>query len=350
MRTSEQSDDDEGLVATADRQGFVDNQAYRQLFDIIRGAAEAIAYGDRELQREEEAKAAADAAKVAQDETRQAIAQVKANPNLTSEDKSNLVKHLVSAQEATKRYEDISKTRESALEIMSLLGVVAGFMTHEFGTAITRLERSHSILRRLAKHRDGLDAEAEAIAKHIRELKEFVTYSKGYVKGASIVPQRGVPARPRILQVTRTFGKYAGDRHIKVSVDVAQDVATPRVPISLYSGIVLNLYTNALKAVTAKATRGAREIAIRAWNKQNMHILQVSDTGVGIPTALEKRIFDPLFTTTSSNRDPLGSGMGLGLSLVQRGAKAYDGTVQVVKPPPGFTTCFEARFPLQENE
>ena len=147
------------------------------------------------MQREEEAKAAADAAKVAQDETRQAIAQVKANPNLTSEDKSNLVKHLVSAQEATKRYEDISKTRESALEIMSLLGVVAGFMTHEFGTAITRLRRSHSILRRLASVRNRLDAEAEAIAKHIRELKEFVTYSKGYVEEGSFNYSRSVACR-----------------------------------------------------------------------------------------------------------------------------------------------------------
>jgi signal transduction histidine kinase len=118
------------------------------------------------------------------------------------------------------------------------------------------------------------------------------------------------------------------------------------VPVSLYNGIALNLYTNALKAVTAKAGGGPRVIAFRAWNDQQWHNLEVSDTGVGIPTALRERVFDPLFTTTGSRRDPLGSGMGLGLALVQRGVTAFGGRVDVVDPPPDFVTCVRVRLPL----
>ena len=233
---------------------------------------------------------------------------------------------------------------------MSLLGVVAGFMTHEFGTAINQLERSHAILKRLSKANAGLAKEAAAIEAHITVLKDFVAYSQGYVKGTSIVPEKPLPAKPRIQQVLRVFGKYASDRQIHVSTDVTADVKTPLVPISLYSGIVLNLYTNALKAVTAKAGVDRHEIAVRAWNERGVHRLQVSDTGIGIPSALQERIFDPLFTTTDSNRDPLGSGMGLGLTLVRRGAKAFGGSVHLVKPPPGFSTCFEVKFPMREKE
>src|SRR5439155_2463803 len=117
---------------------------------------------------------------------------------------------------------------------------------------------------------------------------------------------------------------------------------------SLYNGIALNLYTNALKAVTAKAGPGRKEIAFRSWNERSSHFLEVSDTGIGIPTALKSRIFDPLFTTTASNRDPLGSGMGLGLSLVKRGTAAFGGRVDVVKPPPGFSTCFRLKLPFSQ--
>lgn len=347
---SEDQYGDEGLLATSDRQGFVENEAYGQLVDVVRGATEVMAYADRELQLEEEERETAEAAKTAQEETQEAIAQIRSNANLTSSEKASLVKRLVIAQEASERHDNLTRSRDAALEVMSLLGVVAGFMTHEFGTAINQLERSHAILAKLAKSNATLAREAEAIQAHIKVLQDFVAYSQGYVKGTSIVPDKALPAKPRIKQVLRVFGKYASDRQIEISEEVGADVRIPRVPISLYSGIVLNLYTNALKAVTARAGAERQEIAVRAWNEKGVHRLQVSDTGIGIPSALQERIFDPLFTTTDSNRDPLGSGMGLGLTLVRRGARAFGGSVQLVKPPPGFSTCFEVKFPMRDDE
>ena len=317
VRNREQ-DGDDGLLATADRQGFVDNRAYKQLVDLVRGAAEVMAYADRELQIEEAERESAELAKSARDEMQEAIAQIRSNASLTTAEKSSLVKRLVVVQEAADKHDNLARSRDDALEVMSLLGVVAGFMTHEFGTAINQLERSHVILKQLSKGNSSLGREAVALEGHIGVLKDFVAYSQGYVRGTSIVPDKPLPAKPRIQQVLRVFGKYASDRQIKISTDVNGDIRTPLVPISLYSGIVLNLYTNALKAVIAKAGSDRQEIAIRAWNEKGVHRLQVSDTGVGIPTALEERIFDPLFTTTESNRDPLGSGMGLGLTLVRR--------------------------------
>ena len=117
------------------------------------------------------------------------------------------------------------------------------------------------------------------------------------------------------------------------------------VPVSLYNGIALNLYTNALKAVTAKIG-GAGKIAFRAWNEGKWHFLEVSDNGIGIPSALQERVFDPLFTTTESQNDPLGSGMGLGLALVRRGAEAFGGRAELVSPPPDYATCVRIRLPL----
>ena len=65
------------------------------------------------------------------------------------------------------------------------------------------------------------------------------------------------------------------------------------MPVSLYNGVALNLYTNALKAVTGKTGGGRDTIAMRAWNDEQWHYLEVADTGVGLPSALKERVFDP---------------------------------------------------------
>jgi signal transduction histidine kinase len=238
------------------------------------------------------------------------------------------------------------KKSEETLEVMSLLVVIAGFMTHEFGTAIDDLERARGIVEKLSSKHPELKAEAAALEKRLGHLRDFVTYSQGYIRGASGRPDKSYPAKPRVLQVIRVFGQYATDRDIEVTVDIDSSLPAPNVPVSLYNGIALNLFTNALKAVTVKTGSGDRQISFRAWNEKGKHFLQVSDTGIGLPASLRSRVFDPLFTTTSSNRDPLGSGMGLGLTLVRRGVEACGGKVAAIEPPPGFSTCFNVELPL----
>ena len=229
---------------------------------------------------------------------------------------------------------------------MSLLGVVAGFMTHEFGVALQELKEAQTELRVLAAELPRFADVEVALSGHIKSLADFVAYSQGYIAGSKVTPAEPYPVRPRLEQIRRIYGKYATERAINVEVFVERDLCAPLVPASLYNGIALNLYTNALKSVTSRTGHFVRRIAFRAWNEQGWHHLEVSDTGVGIPGALRDRVFDPLFTTTDTRRDPLGSGMGLGLSLVRRGVEAFGGRAEIVAPPPEFVTCVRIRLPL----
>ncbi|MBY0265925.1 MAG: ATP-binding protein [Burkholderiales bacterium] len=349
-RVVQQDENEHGLVATADREGFVHNDAYAQLRDIVRGGVEAIAFVDRQVQIDQIKKEEQQLRAKQRAETRAAIKEIETNPRLTLADKKRLVGRLAKQEELQSQQEQVSALRESALEVMSLLGVVAGFMTHEFGAAIHELEKALKALSSASRKSSEVSTYAKDIEASIHRLKEFVTYSQGYVRGASHIPTKPYPARPRIQQVIRVFGQYAEQRKIDVSVDIDSDLMAPLVPVSLYNGIALNLYSNALKAITARSGNFERRIAFRAWNQKGFHYLTVSDTGLGIPTALRDRIFDPLFTTTESNRDPLGSGMGLGLTLVSRCVEAFRGKVNVVTPPPGFNTCFRVEIPNMEKE
>ena len=89
---------------------------------------------------------------------------------------------------------------------------------------------------------------------------------------------------------------------------------------------------------------------LKSWNEKSVHVFEVADTRIGIPPSIQKRIWDPLFTTTSAgDYNPLGSGMGLGLTIVKRLVSEVKGKVQVVDPPPGFSTCFRVTYPLSRK-
>ena len=346
-RVVDEEDDSEGLIATADREGFLENKAFVELRDLIRGAVEAIAYADRKLQRDEEAQERAEFLATIQEETRSAVEEVEANPDIAPADKRRIVAALVQSQQVAERRTEESRERVQQLEVMSLLGVVAGFMTHEFGVALAELEKAHRALQALARKVPAYAETAAAFEGHIQHLEEFVKYSTGYIHGARTFPTKPYNVRPRLRQVKRVFGNYAAERGIDVSIDVEAGVQAPFVPVSLYNGLGLNLFTNALKAVTAKAGDSRGEIVFRAWNDDRWHYLEVSDTGVGIPPVLRERVFDPLFTTTASHNDPLGSGMGLGLTLVRRGAEAFGGRAVVRRPADGYSTTVRVRLPLR---
>jgi CheY-like chemotaxis protein len=73
-------------------------------------------------------------------------------------------------------------------------------------------------------------------------------------------------------------------------------------------------------------------------------LLEIEDTGSGMPPDVVARVFEPFFTTKTS-----GHGTGLGLSMVYGFAKQSGGTV-TIESQPGRGTTFRLFLPLAENE
>jgi signal transduction histidine kinase len=68
-------------------------------------------------------------------------------------------------------------------------------------------------------------------------------------------------------------------------------------------------------------------------------VVEVVDSGPGIPAELQAKIFDPFFTTKGA-----GKGTGLGLEIVKRIVTRHRGTVQVASRPG--ETRFTVRLPV----
>ena len=108
--------------------------------------------------------------------------------------------------------------------------------------------------------------------------------------------------------------------------------------------LILNLLTNAFYAVTEKKKQSGDSyqptVSVSTKKSGNSVLITVSDNGNGIPADLQRKIFQPFFTTK-----PTGEGTGLGLSLSYDIAKAHGGEIKV-KTEEGVGTEFVIELPV----
>jgi signal transduction histidine kinase len=114
----------------------------------------------------------------------------------------------------------------------------------------------------------------------------------------------------------------------------------PKIPAngSELNQIWTNLIDNAIGAMNA-APDGKKILEVSTSLGPDTLLVQITDSGPGIPPEIQGRIFDPFFTTK-----PVGEGTGLGLDIVQRIVRNHQGTIRVESKPG--RTAFQVRLPL----
>lgn len=112
----------------------------------------------------------------------------------------------------------------------------------------------------------------------------------------------------------------------------------PEVQINCHrvQQILLNLFKNAIQAMPD----GGR-LSFRATGDDGAVVLEVADTGVGIPEENASRLFDPFFTDRPAGS---GAGTGLGLWIVYRLVQSLHGVI-TVESEPGRGTVLRVRLP-----
>jgi signal transduction histidine kinase len=129
--------------------------------------------------------------------------------------------------------------------------------------------------------------------------------------------------------------------HSRMSNVTVERDYDPNLPhISAY-GSELNQVWMALieNALDALGNHGLLRIACRLEGE--MMLVEIWDTGPGIPAELQDRIFEPFFTTKAP-----GQGLGLGLDNAMRVVRKHRGHLSV-RSEPG-STCFRVRLPLDQ--
>ena len=130
------------------------------------------------------------------------------------------------------------------------------------------------------------------------------------------------------------LGRKIGD-----GVRVVKDFDRTLAPIAVYAAELNQVWTNLIDNAVA-AMGGTGTLTVRTWGDDDCVVVEIGDTGPGIPADIVGRIFEPFFTTK-----PVGEGTGLGLDISWRiVVNKHHGDLRVVSSAPG-DTRFQARLP-----
>jgi signal transduction histidine kinase len=125
---------------------------------------------------------------------------------------------------------------------------------------------------------------------------------------------------------------------LKTGVTVRREYGADVPPVPAWGGELNQVWTNLLDNA-ADAMGGRGEITIRTYRDGDEAVVEIADTGPGIPEAIRSQVFDPFFTTK-----PPGKGTGLGLSTSYSIVTGrHSGTISVASRPG--STCFTVRLP-----
>lgn len=177
------------------------------------------------------------------------------------------------------------------------------------------------------------------VARIVQSLKEFA-----HPNSPDLTPSDLNKAIETSIMVSRHEWKYVSE----VVTDLSPDLPLVPCVVDEFNQVMLNLIVNAAHAIgDALKLRGGEKgkITVRTRLEGAWAVVEVEDTGTGIPDEIRKRVFEPFFTTKS-----VGKGTGQGLAIVQTVvAKHHHGTVELTSEV-GCGSKFILRFPLVTPE
>jgi PAS domain S-box-containing protein len=186
------------------------------------------------------------------------------------------------------------------------------------------------IPRALNQSLEGVDR----VAKIVRAMKEFSHPAR----------EKTATDLNRAIQSTITVASNEWKYVAEVDMDLDSNLPTVHCSPAEFNQVVLNMVVNAAHAiadVVGDGGKGKGKIRVKTRPDGEWAVVEISDTGAGMPAHIQQRIFEPFFTTKE-----VGKGTGQGLAIAHNViVDKHGGTIKVVSAP-GKGTTFIIRLPI----
>jgi PAS domain S-box-containing protein len=242
------------------------------------------------------------------------------------------------AEQDRQRRRDTLHQRDKLASMATLLADVA----HELNNPLTVIIAGATLLRDATRD-EGIRRRAELLEQAAERcaltIRNFLALVREYPATREDV------VLERIVKETLALVAYQLEVD-EISVDIALARDLPPVwadPHQLHQ-VLLNLVTNARHALRTTSPPRRLSIVTRHDAEQRRVVLEVSDSGPGVPPELRGAVFRPFFTTKSPEE-----GTGLGLALCHDIVAAHGGSIRV-ESAPGGGALFVVELPLERPE
>ncbi len=234
------------------------------------------------------------------------------------------------------------QTAQDALlhsERLATVGRLAAHVAHEIRNPLTTIGGFARSIARRAEDAERVRSGAAVIAEEVARLEGLLSEIMDFTRPQRPVPEFR-PLREAVDRIVETMGPEV--RAAGVELAVEETLALPPVPHDpkQLHQVLVNLVRNAVEAMSENEGMGgrARRVVLRLSGTAETALLEVEDTGPGVPAELRTRIFEPFFSRKQR-------GTGLGLVVVRKILMDHGGDVSV-RPAPGGGACFVLSLPL----
>lgn len=241
-------------------------------------------------------------------------------------------------------YKDLKETQEQlqSAEKLASIGQLAAGVAHEINNPLGTIILYASMLKREIEKKKETATDAEDLSMIIDEanrckniVSNLLNFARhGRLKLTSVnIPKiinevvRSAKINPQFTDVIFNINEHSDKKIVEGDVDQLKQV-------------FLNIINNGCEALEESKTKN---LTINIRNEGNYLVVDIIDTGCGIPQENMKKLFTPFFTTKK-----MGKGTGLGLAISYGIIKMHRGDIKV-KSNPGQGSVFTIKLPLEKK-
>ncbi len=235
---------------------------------------------------------------------------------------------------------------------MESVGQLTGGIAHDFNNMLTVITGTIEILAEAVKDEPHLARIVTLISEAADRGTELTANLLAFARKQPLQPVE-IDVNALVNEVGRLLSPTLG-RQIEIKTALGGDVWPALVDPGQLSSALVNLAINARDAMpdggtltfaTSNITLGGRVASADGVDRPDLYVVvEVTDTGTGVPEAIRDKIFDPFFSTKET-----GQGTGLGLSMVFGFAKQSGGNIEVDSEE-GHGTTFRIYLPCVEDD
>jgi signal transduction histidine kinase len=225
------------------------------------------------------------------------------------------------------------------VEPLAALGRITATMAHELGTPLNSVLGYSQLLAREALSEDARES-VRIIEAEVRRMAEIIQFYLSHTRAAPR-PAALIDLNELIRETLRLLAPVFHQHKIHVTMALTAAVPWLRADRGSLQRVFLNLLNNAVDAMQdGETVTVTTRVQTPPGGGRVGVVVEIVDTGTGIPAELLSKVFD-LFITTK----PPGKGMGLGLAICQEIVKGHGGIIDLTSQV-GKGACVRIVLPI----
>lgn len=255
---------------------------------------------------------------------------------------------LVTTSDITKRLETEQQLIQASK--MATLGEMATGVAHELNQPLAVIKTASSYFMKKVRKKEPIAEDimmtmSEEIDSHVDRASKIINHMRQFGRKSDLELEE-VQVNDALERTFEIFSQQLKVRGIDVTWQTEDRLPTIMADTDRLEQVFINLLINARDAIMDRLEAEPdrefdKKIFLHTHSEDNKVIVEVCDSGVGIPAAILDKIFEPFFTTKQ-----VGKGTGLGLSISYGIVQDFGGTIQAARHEPK-GTCFIIEFPCK---